>query len=313
MSQKFKKRHHSSGHKSALAPQCKTQRTLVDYFANIEEGDMADEIELCQKKASVKEGPSAKEKSSTVEVNKNEEEAPDVLSKFLEDLDVRLDKKLKEQEGRIIKEIERSINSSIEQVHASMEELKEENRKLKEELTEVEKKCDKQEGQINKLKREVEAVREHAIKNEQYSRKNNLKIFGLQEKEGGQCVEEVQTMVKEKLKLSLRKEDIEVAHRLPATKRSATRPVIVKLRDTGIKFSLLKARRLLKGTGVSVTEDISQSILDTTKQLRDSPTTKDAWCWNGKIYIKDDKDRIHKYSYGAALPEYFLRKTDQKS
>ena len=58
---------------------------------------------------------------------------------------------------------------------------------------------------------------------------------------------------------------------------------------------------------MSIAEDISQTILD-LKMLRDNGNTKDTWCWNGKIYVKDKDDRVHKYSYGSAIPDIFLDK-----
>ena len=228
------------------------------------------------------------------------------LDSLLDELDKRLEVKLREQEERIVNGLEKKINTSLEYMEGNIEDLQKENKALKEEIRKLEEKCAKQDSQMQRMKREVEAVKEHAVRNEQYSRKNNLKIFGLKEKTGEDCMEEIQKMAKERLKVNIQREEMEIAHRLPAAK--GPRPVIVKFRDTGSKFTLLKARKVLKGTGVSIAEDISQTILDTVKMLRDNENTKDTWCWNGKIYVKDKDDRVHKYSYGSAIPDIFLAK-----
>ena len=50
-------------------------------------------------------------------------------------------------------------------------------------------------------------------------------------------------MAKERLKVNLQREEMEIAHRLPAKG-----PIIVKFRDTRSKFTL-KAQKVLKGLG----------------------------------------------------------------
>ena len=146
------------------------------------------------------------------------------------------------------------------------------------------------------------------MKNEQYSRKNNLKIFGLVHNEGENCAKKMQKMVKEKLKINVAEEDVEIAHRLPASRQeNQEKAVIVKFRNPGVRYAILKARRALKGTGISICEDISASVLSTLKSLRENPNTKDAWCWNGKIFIKDQHDKMHSFGYGTAIPEFFIK------
>ena len=114
MSKSSKKRHHSSGQHSVLAPQGKSQKTVTEYFDNIiEDTDMPDTIT-----------PGT---SDGRDAGSQEERNDNTLTKLLKELEERIGQKLKDQESRIIKEIEKSLNSSLEYLHNSITEKKDEN------------------------------------------------------------------------------------------------------------------------------------------------------------------------------------------
>ena len=128
------------------------------------------------------------------------------------------------------------------------------------------------------MKRDNDSVWEYAVKNEQYSRKNNLQIHGLEEEEGenleGKFVKFVQENLHEEI---LRPDEIKIIHRIGPKKfnngeqgsRSArTRPVIVKLLSNKSKMKILLKRKQLKGKGgYEVSEDMADDIAKRLKQL----------------------------------------------
>ncbi|CAB3997760.1 Hypothetical predicted protein [Paramuricea clavata] len=67
---------------------------------------------------------------------------------------------------------------------------------------------------IEALEAELTNVRVQANKNEQYSRKYSLRIVGLNENDGENCVGEVIKLCKEKLNVNVDERDIDRAHRL---------------------------------------------------------------------------------------------------
>ena len=110
----------------------------------------------------------------------------------------------------------------------------------------------------------------------------------------GKCIEAVQTLMKNQLGLaSFRSDDIENAHNIPSKERnngSWSKPsVIVKFRSRAVKDDVLRKRKLLKGSGVAISEDLTSLNLDLINRLQKSDLVKDAWAWNGRIYAKDIK------------------------
>jgi hypothetical protein len=39
--------------------------------------------------------------------------------------------------------------------------------------------------------------------------------------------------------------------------------------------------------------------------VKESDMCSDAWAWNGKIFIKNKEDHIHKFAYGTQIPDPF--------
>jgi hypothetical protein len=89
-----------------------------------------------------------------------------------------------------------------------------------------------------------------ANRNEQYSRKNNIKIVGVRnERQETQITltEKVQGLLK-KENVELRKEDIKAIHRLP-TKPGHIRPVIIKTVKNAVKTSVMRKRKSMRDAG----------------------------------------------------------------
>jgi len=220
----------------------------------------------------------------------------------METLLAELDKRFAKQEERL----SGTINASLEFLHGTIKDLQDENSALKTRLETLEEQNDKQERKIQYLQRQMDQVKEHAIKNEMYSRRNNIKIYGLKESESEDTVDKVVEMAKNMMKMTISRDDIETAHRLPTKNGEGTKPTIVRLRDTETKFSLLKARKILKGSGITLAEDVTPGLLDQFKRIKDSRNTRDVWIWMGKFYVKDCSDKIHKFGLGETIPAFFL-------
>ena len=64
------------------------------------------------------------------------------------------------------------------------------------------------------MKRDNDFVWEYAVKNKQYSRKNNLRIHGLEEEQGENLEEKFVRFVRENLQEEIRPDEIEIIHRI---------------------------------------------------------------------------------------------------
>ena len=189
----------------------------------------------------------------------------------------------KDKENDSLKETIKKLESEIENRKTEIEEQKAENSKLQ---TQIEKNAEIASGKINDL--------------EQYGRRNNLKISGLPESEGDETAEMTTETVINKLNgvigsLNLKREDIDIAHRLgPKRKRrwgqetAPPRRVIIKFNSRIKRDSILRNRKLFKGTDMFVNEDltqINQNVLACVrKKMPDE--VKQSWSINGRIFYE---------------------------
>ncbi|CAB4009771.1 Hypothetical predicted protein [Paramuricea clavata] len=136
---------------------------------------------------------------------------------------------------------------------------------------------------IEALEAELTKVTIKANENEQYSRKYNLRIIGLVETDGEDCVQKVVQFVDEKLHLNILKEEIDRAHRLGPKISTQSRPLIVKFKSYGTKAAICKRRKDLKGTQFYINEDLTKYNVNLFKYAREHNThIKSVWTTDGK-------------------------------
>lgn len=107
---------------------------------------------------------------------------------------------------------------------------------------------------------------------ENRSRRSNLIVYGLTEREG-ETSKDLESAVNDNIikgKLELEPVAIERIHRIGQPGTDKTRPVILKLLDSSKKMPILRSCKKLKGTNISIGEDFSQRIRDVRKKLWDS-------------------------------------------
>jgi len=118
--------------------------------------------------------------------------------------------------------------------------------------------------------------------NEQYARRNNIRIFGLQS--GEDCRSASVNFIRSALRISdIEAEDIEVAHSVQTS--SSRRPaVLVQFRHREHRDKVIRARKALKGSKYAITEDLTSLNLKTMNRLKNSEYVQNTWSWNGKLF-----------------------------
>ena len=117
-----------------------------------------------------------------------------------------------------------------------------------------------------------EEVSSKLIELEDRSRRNNLRIDGIEEKPNEtweECEENVQQMIKEKLGIT---EPIEIdrCHRISKQKKpNRPRTVICRITKFKDKQKILKNAKYLKGSGIYVYEDFCKETMELRKTLWD--------------------------------------------
>lgn len=165
--------------------------------------------------------------------------------------------------------------------------------------------------QLNDLSTELKSIREEVRQsiamsnsNEQYSRRNNLRIKGLQLDNTTDARQSVVSFLNQKLHLQgVTVNDIEAAHPLPAstfnsqhqqagtaaelsaTQRNNSRPpIIVRFVNRHHRDMVIASRKKLKGTKFAISEDLTTLNAKTLNRLRNDERVQVSWSWNGKIH-----------------------------
>lgn len=146
--------------------------------------------------------------------------------------------------------------------------------------------------------------------NEDYSRRNNLRITGLQE-QAGETWENTSTKVSKMINdnLELPPVSLERAHRVGPVNPSRPRPVVVRFEKYSDRETVIRNAKKLKGTGIYISEDLcpaSQEIkmkqLPLLKKARDEG--KIAYFRHTRLIIKEKTGQQSSFSTIAADPTH---------
>ena len=203
-------------------------------------------------------------------------------------------------------ELLKSVFHRIEILKTNLFDKNEENEKLKKEVESLKSDLNLRKEELIKTQQrievEVEKTQESFNDLEQYGRRNNIRINGLEEI-GNETAESTTGNVVKTLNnlipgANIRREDVDIAHRL-GKKDAKKRPVIVKFVSRMKKESVLKQRRNLKGTGIFLNEDltrINQHVLACLRKKMPDEVT-DAWSSNGTMFVKNKLDNVRKVQF----------------
>ena len=136
-----------------------------------------------------------------------------------------------------------------------------------------------------------------ALDNEQYSRKNSVRVFGIAAPENRQkereenCKKLVCDMINSSpmaMDINLMEKNLNVAHRVGKVV-NGKQPILAVFYDRDVRQAVLKERSKLKGSGTSIGEDLCEANLRLLNRLQSEPyrdIIESAWYWNGKIKCK---------------------------
>lgn len=206
---------------------------------------------------------------------------PELIKHLEARIDELFDRKISEMQACIksllttkLNELEKKLNEKVEAVMVELQELKDDYNQ-----------CLYHVDQDSETK--IAAAWEHAVQNEQYSRKHNVRIFGVSEDPEEHLEEKVITLIKDKLDVEVEPEEIDVIHRVGKKERSTRnmkpRAVIVKFSSNKAKMKVLMKRKHLKGRGITIAEDMAPDLAKRLKELNNKTSVERAWLVNGKI------------------------------
>ena len=135
--------------------------------------------------------------------------------------------------------------------------------------------------------------------NEQYSRKNNIKIHGVKEEKGEVTIDVARHTMSTIGKVTVDEDDIVAVHRIP-TKKGQIKPILLKVKNAEVKTKIMQQRQTFKkngaAAGVRISDDVTRANSKLIQELSVHAKLENAWYYNGSVYarIQDsgEKDQI---------------------
>jgi hypothetical protein len=160
---------------------------------------------------------------------------------------------------------------------------------LKAECTSLRQELDSCKDEIRAMKREFSTKIDDQ---EQYTRRANLRVYGVPEGRSEDTNEIVIKLVKEKLNVQITRQDVDRSHRLGKPpidgKKNSPRPIIVRFTSYAARSSVFKEKRRLKGSGVTIREDLTPKRREVLRKAVDVFGLRNAWSLDGKIFFVKD-------------------------
>lgn len=129
---------------------------------------------------------------------------------------------------------------------------------------------------------------------EQYSRRNNIRIFGVAETVGENTDDIVMQICARNLQTQIDINDIDRSHRVGRIKPNDTRPrpIIVKFTNYHVRSKVFNNKKLLKGTGYTIREDLSLSNVNIMKSAILKYGSSSVWSRDGFIFARHNNKVI---------------------
>ncbi|KAK3920648.1 LINE-1 retrotransposable element ORF1 protein [Frankliniella fusca] len=170
---------------------------------------------------------------------------------------------------RIVQSATKTITDSLHSLHDEVISLKEELKEKDEIIQELEARLD---SKVDEL--------------EQYGRRNNLRIFGVKEREG-ECTDDIVLTVASKMDVTFDRSVIDRSHRIGAKgSENRPRPIIVKFVSYAHRSQMFRAKKNLKGSNITVREDLTRERLKVLKGAASAYGVKKVWSIDGVIKVK---------------------------
>lgn len=148
--------------------------------------------------------------------------------------------------------------------------------------------------QVDSLKSEIKEVKLSAASRcddlEQYTRRHNVRIFGVPEVEGENTDDVVTKIFTDKLKLDIPRDRLDRTHRVgrrPGPTANGTprsRPIIVRFSSYRDRRSVFTSKKLLKGSGITIREDLTSARAELLRAAVSRYGVTNVWTLDGRIH-----------------------------
>lgn len=191
---------------------------------------------------------------------------------------------------KVSKIIMETLNETLTAYKQEIVEVKKEIKKLQNDIHEMKLnstvKLDKYEAEQDKLLRANKTMEKQYDILDQQSRKKNLRFFNMKEEANENTEQKLIVLIQEKMNINIRPEDIESCHRVGKRENAKSRGILLKLQAHSKKQEIFNAKKLLKGTGTVIKEDLTQTRVKILQEAIQKFSINNTWTKNGKIFAK---------------------------
>ncbi|CAG9820710.1 unnamed protein product [Phaedon cochleariae] len=188
---------------------------------------------------------------------------------------------VKEIISKVTQAITKTISDSLSNLEKAVAELK---NKTEAENKKLQDKVGKLEQEMKEVVKKTNIYEEKLDYMDQNTRLSNLRVFNLNESQE-EPRNEIKNLFQSKMAITLRDEDINLCYRIGKKNDEKPRGIFIKLRSLDLKQNVYSKKKLLKGTGVVIREDLTKTRVQLLNDSIEKFGLKNVWTENGKIYI----------------------------
>ena len=185
--------------------------------------------------------------------------------------------------------IDMKVDEKTKDLTQKIYNLEKDNTNLRNEITFIKLTCHKSED----ISKEALSKANH---NEQYSRKNNIKIMDIPEKtdESDERLLHTVTEILHKDRININPAKVVAIHRIPG-KDNHSRPVLIQFANNSEKSKVMKHRKGMKAMGHRLVDDVTRANVLLMQRLGKSSEIEQAWYYNGSVYGQTQSGKRHKF------------------
>ena len=204
------------------------------------------------------------------------------------------------------------IKKTVEEVEGKVFTLENDRDKMLEELNTIKSAGNDLRSEFESLKASLKKIEKKTDENNQYSRRENIRIYGIKEEYStgldgrvrsaeneSDCIRKVLDIFRTKMDLDVDEADLTAVHRLgqidPNKTESSGRGMIVRFLSRRVRDSVMSERKKIFKTGIVITEDLSPRQYELLSQVKkDKEVCSSAWTRNGTVFMKTHSEHIIK-------------------
>ena len=189
------------------------------------------------------------------------------------------------------------ISNDVESVQVTMSELKGEihllhmeKETMKREIEELRSQNDFLHNKVDLMETKLNRALEQSHHNSQYSRRNNLRFFGVKETKEENVLAIITDIIVNKLKIvDFTPNEIDAAHRVGPYSDPDSDPkprgIIVRFVRRIMRDRIVKNRKVLAGTRMAITEDLTKQNTQLLKAVAAHDKVEKAWPQDGRVMV----------------------------